>query len=83
MRTLIACLVQLGLLTYFYADPASRVMPGEVYLALVAINSGLLLYLSYQSFRQQRVLVAIIAALLAFPALVLLAAILAFWGKKL
>ena len=83
MRTLLASLVQLGLLTYFYSDPAGRSVFGAVYPFLLPANSGLLLFLSYQAFRQQRVIVAVLTALLAFPGMALLVAALAFWSNKL
>lgn len=78
---LIASLVQLGLLAGFYTNPASR-MVAVVYVAVLVANSGLLLVLAYRAFQRLRPVVAIVAALLAFPGLFLMVVGLAMWSKQ-
>jgi hypothetical protein len=81
-RLFAASLLQLGLLAGFYGAPANRVAAG-VYKALFVANSGLLLFLAYQAFLRLRPIVTVIAALLAFPDLVMMVVAVVFWKQKL
>jgi Flp pilus assembly protein protease CpaA len=82
MRTVASCLIQVGLLAYCYTDPASRTVPGWLYLLLLAMNTGLLLVLAFNGFKQPQPVLAIMAGLLAFPGLLLLVAALVFGVHK-
>jgi hypothetical protein len=81
-RIFAASLLQLGLLAGFYSDPAIRVL-AEIYLALLVANSGILLVLAYQAFLRLRPVVAVLAALLAFPGLAMLVVAVVVWAQKL
>jgi hypothetical protein len=74
--------VQLSLLAYFYTDPASRIVPALLYAAVLIANSGLLVVLAYQAFQRVRPVVAVLAALLAFPGLLLLLVAAVSWALK-
>jgi hypothetical protein len=78
VRVAAASLLQLGLLTGLYSDPASRILAG-VYFALLVVNSGLLLILAYQAFQGLRPILGVLAALLAFPGLVMMVVAVAVW----
>jgi ABC-type dipeptide/oligopeptide/nickel transport system permease subunit len=81
-RVFAASLLQLGLLAGFYGAPVNRVAAG-VYMVLFVANSGLLLFLAYQAFLRLRPIVATLAALLAFPGLVMMVIAVVFWEQKL
>ena len=81
-RFIISSLLQLGLLANFYTDPASRVI-AVIYATLVVLNSGLLVVLAYQAFQRLRPGAAVVAALLAFPGLLLLVIALVVWSERL
>jgi hypothetical protein len=52
-------------------------------MALLVANSGLLLVLAYQAFLRLRPILAILAALLAFPGLAMLVGAVVFLAQKL
>jgi hypothetical protein len=74
--------VQLSLLAYFYTDPASRIVPALLYAAMLIANSGLLVVLAYQAFQLLRPVVAVLAAVLAFPGLLLLLVAVVSWALR-
>jgi Ca2+/H+ antiporter len=57
-------------------------VPGLLYLLLLAMNTGLLLALALKGFREQRLMLAIMAGLLSLPGLLLLVAALVFGLQK-